>query len=60
MVGFKTRVNGVFKRFRVDWDPKIGAHFNVEIGKGAARQNFHITWEGTLDDVLKQVELLGR
>jgi hypothetical protein len=60
VVGFETRVNGVFKRFRIDWDPSIGPHINVEIGKGSTREKFHITWQGHLDDVLKQVEGQGR
>ncbi|MER5875396.1 RHS repeat-associated core domain-containing protein [Streptomyces sp. NPDC001910] len=35
VVGFEDRAGGVWKRFRLDWDPNKGPHVNLEIGKGS-------------------------
>jgi Pretoxin HINT domain len=53
VVGFETRVNGEYKRFRVDFDPNKGPHINVEIGKGADRIKEAVTFPGNEQDVLK-------
>jgi hypothetical protein len=45
--GFETRVNGVFKRFRLDWDPVKGPHINVMVGSGRTGQKWAIKWPGT-------------
>ena len=34
VTGFETIVDGVWKQFRVDYDPKKGLHINVKVGKG--------------------------
>jgi RHS repeat-associated protein len=47
VVGFTTRVNGVTKRFRMDYDPDKGPHINVEIGKGSSAQKWAVPWNGT-------------
>lgn len=44
---FETRVNGEFKRFRLDWDPEKGPHINVTIGKGGSGKKWAIKWPGT-------------
>jgi len=33
--GFQTIVDGVWKEFRIDYDPKKGLHINVKVGKAA-------------------------
>ena len=33
-VGFETTVNGVWKQFRLDYDPDKGPHINVKVGSG--------------------------
>ncbi|MGW1171048.1 polymorphic toxin-type HINT domain-containing protein, partial [Streptomyces sp. NPDC002550] len=53
VVGFTTRVNGVFKRFRLDYDPVKGPHINVEIGKGDSAQKWAVPWDGTEADFEK-------
>ncbi len=52
VVGFETRVNGVSKRMRIDWDPTKGAHINVEIGRGQSAVRRAYQFRGSLDDVL--------
>ncbi len=49
VVGFTTRVDGVFKRFRIDYDPIKGSHINVEIGKPS--QTYAFPFKGTEQDV---------
>ncbi|WP_244231329.1 RHS repeat-associated core domain-containing protein [Saccharomonospora piscinae] len=56
VVGFETQVDGVYKRFRMDFDPAKGAHINVEIGKGSSRRKWAVPWQGNASDVSK---LLG-
>ena len=56
VTGFTTRVDGVFKLFRMDYDPVKGPHINVEIGKGESAQKWAVPWAGTEDDFAK---LLG-
>nr|WP_157528537.1 hypothetical protein [Kibdelosporangium sp. MJ126-NF4]CEL19198.1 Hypothetical protein [Kibdelosporangium sp. MJ126-NF4]CTQ95002.1 Hypothetical protein [Kibdelosporangium sp. MJ126-NF4] len=46
--GFETRVNGVHKRFRLDYDPVKGPHINVTVGKGNTGQKWAIKWPGTM------------
>jgi len=55
VVGFETEVNGVWKRYRLDYDPNRGAHINVEIGKGSKAERFVIPWNGNEEDFLRQV-----
>ncbi|ATL31619.1 polymorphic toxin-type HINT domain-containing protein [Streptomyces formicae] len=50
VVGFTTRVNGEFKRFRMDYDPAKGPHINVEVGKGDSARKWAVPWNGTEDD----------
>ncbi|WP_158712634.1 MULTISPECIES: polymorphic toxin-type HINT domain-containing protein [Streptomyces] len=50
VVGFTTRVNGEFKRFRMDYDPVKGPHINVEVGKGDSARKWAVPWNGTEDD----------
>ncbi|WP_443059923.1 polymorphic toxin-type HINT domain-containing protein [Streptomyces sp. NBC_00467] len=53
IVGFTTRVNGEFKRFRLDWDPEKGPHINVEVGKGENRKKWAVPWTGTEEEFIK-------
>ena len=53
VVGFTTKVNGVFKRFRIDWDPTKGAHINVEIN---GQPPYAIPWNGTEADYLRYLK----
>lgn len=55
-VGFTTRVDGVFKRFRMDYDLTKGPHINVEIGRGASVKKWAVPWKGTEEDFAR---LLG-
>ena len=50
-VGFTTTVDGVYKRYRLDYDEKKGAHINIEQGKGAARKKLAVEFPGTEADV---------
>ena len=45
VTGFQTRVGGVFKAFRLDFDPKKGAHINVTVGKTKYSFEFKATEE---------------
>ena len=45
VTGFRTRVGGVFKQFRLDWDATKGAHINVTVGK----TKYAFTFPGTLE-----------
>lgn len=56
VVGFTTRVNGEFKRFRMDWDPEKGPHINVEVGKGETRRKWAVTWKGSEADFMKLLD----
>jgi RHS repeat-associated protein len=61
ITGFSTRVDGVWKRYRVDWDPNKGTHINVEIsapGKETVKNAY--TWPGTKEEYLKVIETLNR
>lgn len=51
ITGFTTRVNGVFKRFRLDWDKEKGPHINVEVGRGDSGRKWAVKWKGTEQDV---------
>ncbi|MFE3940280.1 hypothetical protein ACFXPV_00115 [Streptomyces sp. NPDC059118] len=53
VVGFTTRVNGEFKRYRMDYDPEKGPHINVEIGKGDSARKWAVPWKGTEEDFAK-------
>ncbi|MFJ4681932.1 polymorphic toxin-type HINT domain-containing protein [Streptomyces sp. NPDC088789] len=55
VVGFTTRVNGEFKRFRMDYDPVKGPHINVEIGKGDSARKWAVPWNGTEDDFARML-----
>jgi hypothetical protein len=56
VVGFTTRVNGEFKRFRLDYDPQKGPHINVEVGKGETARKWAVPWNGTEADLAKILE----
>lgn len=56
VVGFTTRVNGEFKRFRLDYDPQKGLHINVEVGKGENARKWAVPWNGTEADLVKILE----
>ena len=60
VVGFETRVNGVRKTLRIDFDPKKGAHINVEIGKGVTRRKFAFGFRGGEKAALKQVRKFNK
>jgi RHS repeat-associated protein len=60
VVGFETTVNGVKKRFRVDYDPNKGPHINVEIGRGKDAERWAVPWDGTESDALAQIDRLNR
>ncbi|MGA4879272.1 putative T7SS-secreted protein [Streptomyces lydicamycinicus] len=53
IVGFTTRVDGVFKRLRLDYDPVKGPHINVEIGKGTSAQKWAVKWLGSESDLIR-------
>jgi hypothetical protein len=53
VVGFETQVDGVTKRFRLDYDEKKGIHINVEVGKGANRTKTAYTFPGNKKSFLK-------
>jgi RHS repeat-associated protein len=55
VVGFETRVDGEFKRFRVDFDPVKGPHINTEVGTGASRIKHAVQFPGTETDALKLI-----
>ncbi|MEU4210822.1 polymorphic toxin-type HINT domain-containing protein [Streptomyces sp. NPDC026206] len=55
VVGFTTRVNGEFKRFRMDYDPVKGPHINVEVGKGDSARKWAVPWNGTEDDFARML-----
>jgi hypothetical protein len=55
-VGFKTTVDGVYKEFRMDWDPVKGPHINVMVGKGASAKKWAVPWRGTEDDLIRLLE----
>ncbi|MCI3241208.1 RHS repeat-associated core domain-containing protein [Streptomyces spinosisporus] len=51
VVGFETRVDGVWKQFRIDYDPVKGPHINVAVGRGG--QRYAVRWNGTEADMLR-------
>lgn len=50
VVGFDTRVEGEYKRYRLDYDPKKGPHINVDMG-GKKGEKFAIKFPGSESDV---------
>jgi len=58
IVGFETKVNGVWKRFRLDYDPVKGPHINIEIGKGPQAIRIAFPWKGNEADFLREVARL--
>ncbi|GAA3817422.1 RHS repeat-associated core domain-containing protein [Amycolatopsis tucumanensis] len=56
VVGFTTRVNGEFKRLRLDYDPVKGPHINVEIGKGDSASKYAVAWNGTEEDFARVLD----
>jgi len=58
VIGFTTRVNGVWKQFRIDYDPAKGPHFNVQVGRGATAQKWAVPWQGTEADFIKYLKRL--
>ncbi|WP_366510797.1 polymorphic toxin-type HINT domain-containing protein [Streptomyces sp. MP131-18] len=56
VVGFTTRVNGEFKRFRMDYDPVKGPHINVEIGRGDSARKWAVPWSGTEEDFARMLD----
>uniref|UniRef100_UPI0032EC967B hypothetical protein n=1 Tax=Streptomyces sp. HSW2009 TaxID=3142890 RepID=UPI0032EC967B len=55
VVGFTTRVNGEFKRCRMDCDPVKVPHINVEVGKGDTARKWAVSWNGTEDDFARML-----
>ncbi|WP_101385834.1 polymorphic toxin-type HINT domain-containing protein [Streptomyces sp. TLI_146] len=55
VIGFTTRVNGEFKRFRMDYDPVKGPHINVEVGKGDTARKRAVPWNGTEEEFAKML-----
>ncbi len=49
-VGFTTKVNGVFKQFRLDIDEAKGLHINVMVGKGASARKWAVPWKSKATD----------
>ena len=47
VIGFETWVDGVWKQFRLDYDPVKGPHINVAVGKGAEGRKWAVPWKGT-------------
>jgi RHS repeat-associated protein len=47
VTGFATKVEDVFKQFRIDWDPSKGAHINVTVGG----TKYAVTFPASLDQV---------
>jgi hypothetical protein len=60
IVGFDTRPNGVYKRFRLDWDPTKGPHINVTVGRRGTKADYAITFPGTEADVAREYDRLER
>ena len=61
VVGFETNVDGVWKQFRLDFDPVKGPHFNVKVGKGNNMTvNHSIEFPGTEKEFLKLLETLNK
>jgi RHS repeat-associated protein len=60
VVGFETRHNGVFKRFRWDYDESKGPHINIEVGKGKNKVNYAITFPGGLRDIIREYDRMER
>jgi hypothetical protein len=56
VVGFTTKVDGVPKQFRIDFDPDKLTHINVTVGRGADAVKFAISWPGTEADYLKLLD----
>jgi hypothetical protein len=53
VVGFETRVDGEYKRFRIDFDPVKGPHINTEVGTGAYRVKHAVQFPGSEEEALK-------
>lgn len=59
-VGFTTKVNGVFKQYRVDYDPVKGVHINVQVGKGSKTiVNHSVEFPGTEKDFERLLRLFN-
>ncbi len=58
VVGFETRVEGEFKRFRLDFDPTKGPHFNVEVSKGSSRTKVAVEFPGSEESVRSRLKSL--
>ncbi|AJT61759.1 hypothetical protein T261_0066 [Streptomyces lydicus] len=54
IVGFETRVNGVWKQFRIDWDDVKGPHINVAVGKNG--QRYAVRWRGEEEDAWRRLD----
>lgn len=63
-VGYTARrPDGTQVSLRYDWDPDLGAHINVSVGKGKTRENSHVFVEGgeySLDTRMDQVDKLEK
>lgn len=59
VVGFTTRVDGEFKRYRLDYDPIKGPHINVEVGRGNNTRKTAVTFPGTESDVKARLRELN-
>ena len=60
VVGFETVVNGIYKRYRLDYDPVKKAHINIEVGKRSTRTKTAVTFPGEEADVEKILNRLNR
>ena len=63
-VGYTARrPDGTQVSLRYDWDPDLGAHINVSVGKGKTRENSHVFvggGEDSLDAIMDQVDKLEK
>jgi hypothetical protein len=50
ITGFEGSSQGVWKRFRLDWDEAKGSHINVEVGKKDGRLRWAVTWPATQEE----------
>jgi len=61
IVGFETKVDGIWKQYRIDYDPNKGTHINVRVGKGEAMMvNKAIKFPGGEDEFMKLIRVLNR
>jgi len=60
VVGFETKVDGVWKQYRIDYDPVKGPHINVKVGKGKDMIiNHSVEFPGNEKDFEKLLKLFN-